>query len=331
MAKQANQKLRILHVMKYFLEQTDESHPVTSRQVLEHLERMDMPAERKTFYDDVETLKAFGMDIVSARQGSQTVYALASREFELPELKLLVDSVQSSRFITTKKSGDLIRKLEALCSTHEGKRLHREVVVSRRVKTMNESIYYIVDEIQSAIQEDKPISFRYYEFNTKRERVFRHDGQRYLVSPFALMWDDENYYLLAYDSAAGFIKHYRVDKIDSPRRESGPRQGKEAFAALDMAAYSDSHFGMFSGTAERVRLEFENRLAGPVIDRFGSDVMLVPADESHFTVTVSAAVNLQFFGWLCGFGSAVRILSPESAKTAMAEHVKSIAALYENR
>lgn len=328
MAKQQNQKLRILCLMEYLNLNTDEHHPVSAREIMEYLEGQDMPVERKTLYDDLETLRRFGLDVVAIRHGNQTGYHIGQRPFQLPELKLLVDSVQSSRFITRKKSLELIDKLERLTSRHEAKRLHREVLVARRIKTMNESIYYIVDEVQSAIGEDRHISFQYYDYDVSRRRVFRHGGARYTVSPYALMWDDENYYLLAYDDAAGHMKHYRVDKMANLRQENGPRTGKAAFEALDMAEYSNSHFGMFSGSTVPVTLEFRNRLAGPVIDRFGQDVILVPRENGVFTVTVQAAVNPLFFGWLCGFGDAVRILAPESVKKAMAEHLQSIAALY---
>ena len=239
-----------------------------------------------------------------------------------------MDSVQSSKFITGKKSLELIRKLENLTSEHDARQLHRQVYVRGRIKTMNESIYYTVDDIYSAIEENQSITFRYYEWNAARERVFRRDGKRYAVSPWAMLWDDENYYLIAYDHEAGILKHFRVDKMAAIRRTDAPRQGEEAFRAHDMSAYSDTHFGMFSGAVERVRLEFENTLAGPVIDRFGADIPLIPTDENHFSVTVSAAVNVQFFGWLCGFGSRVRILSPQSAADGMRDHIKAIAALY---
>jgi len=328
MAKQANQKLRILYLMEYLNTHTDEEHPASLKELLDYLESRDTPAERKTLYDDFETLRRFGLDVVMIRKGNHAGYCIGQRDFQLPELKLLVDSVQSSRFITKKKSLELINKLERLTSRHEAKRLHREVLVARRIKTMNESIYYNVDEVQNAIGEDRDISFRYYDYDVSRKRVFRHGGARYHVSPYALMWDDENYYMLAYDSDAGHMKHYRVDKMAGLRQEAGPRNGKAVFESLDMAEYSNSHFGMFSGSTTPVTLEFENRLAGPVIDRFGQDAILVPRENDHFTVTVPAAVNAQFFGWLCGFGASVRLLAPESSKHAMAEHIKSIAELY---
>ena len=330
MAKSPNQKLKLLYLCRYLLRHSDESHPVTIAQMIEYLARQDISAERKSLYDDMEALRLFGLDVQTVRTGSATGYFIGERDFQLPELKLLVDSVQSAKFITGKKSLDLIRKLENLTSEHDARQLHRQVYVRGRIKTMNESIYYNVDDIYSAIDEDHSITFRYYEWNAARERVFRRDGKRYAVSPWAMLWDDENYYLIAYDHEAEILKHFRVDKMAAIRRTEEPRRGKEAFQAHDMTAYSDTHFGMFSGAVERVRLEFENALAGPVIDRFGADIPLIPTDEGHFSVTISAAVNVQFFGWLCGFGSRVRILSPQSAADAMRRHLADIASLYED-
>ncbi len=329
MPKQQNQKLRILNLMRFLMENTDDQNGVTSAEIHAYLASQDTPAERKTLYDDLETLRQFGVDILAQRNGNQTLYSVGSRDFQLPELRLLVDSVQSSKFITQKKSLELIGKIENLTSRQNAKLLHRQVYVARRIKTMNESIYYNVDELQSAIAGDKQISFRYYDWSVSRQRIYRRNGDRYTVSPFSLMWDDENYYLLAYDAQAGFIKHYRVDKMTNLRQEALPREGKKIFAAVDLAAYADSHFGMFSGDVEKVRLEFENSLAGPVIDRFGAETILVPSDDGHFTVTVNAAVNEQLFGWLCGFGTRVRILSPASAASAMREHLAAISRLYE--
>lgn len=328
MARSSNQKLRLLYLEQWLMRHSDEDHPVTVAQIQEYLRRQDIPAERKTIYDDIEALQTFGLDVQRVRVGSSTGYFIGERDFQLPELKLLVDSVQSSKFITEKKSLDLIGKLERLVSDSDAHKLHRQVWVRGRIKTMNESIYYNVDAVHTAIDGDSAVSFRYYEWSPERRRVFRHGGKRYLASPWALMWDDENYYMVAFDHDAGMIKHFRVDKLDSIRPEKTPRQGAEAFASFDMAAYGDSHFGMFSGEAQRVQLCFDNHLAGAVIDRFGQAVSLVRYDADHFSVTVNAAVNVQFFGWLCGFGDRVRILSPASAVSAMREHVASLARVY---
>ncbi|SHI12595.1 Predicted DNA-binding transcriptional regulator YafY, contains an HTH and WYL domains [Sporobacter termitidis DSM 10068] len=311
MPRSSNQKLKLLYLMKILQEKTDEHHAITVPELITELARYDISAERKSIYDDLEALKLFGLDIVSAR-GRTTGYYLASKDFELPELKLLVDSVQSSKFITHKKSMELIKKIESLCSVWEGQSLQRQVYVAGRVKTMNESIYYNVDKIHTGIVDNKKISFKYFEYSVTKEKVFRHGGVRYVASPYALTWDDENYYMIAYDSSAGQIKHYRVDKMTDIAMTEEGRDGSEHFQNLDIAVYSKKLFSMFSGEEETVRIEFENRLIGVVIDRFGRDVSAVPSDEAHFVVSVSVAVSPQFLAWVAGFGSEAKILSPES-------------------
>jgi predicted DNA-binding transcriptional regulator YafY len=329
MARSANQKLKLLYLCRYLLRRSDEAHPVTVAQMIEYLAQQDISAERKSIYDDMEALRLFGLDVQSVRQGSVTGYFIGQRDFQLPELKLLVDSVQASKFITGKKSLELIGKLEKLTSDYDAQQLHRQVYVRGRIKTMNESIYYNVDGIYAAIDGNRAITFQYYSWNAEKKRVFRRNGQRYEVSPWALMWNDENYYMVAYDAAAQAIKHFRVDKMSAIQLAETARQGAEAFSGFDMAAYSDSHFGMFSGDVRPVRLSFENGLAGAVIDRFGTDVSLVPLDDDHFSVSVNVAVNVQFFGWLCGFGDRVRILSPDAVALEMHQHLVSIARLYQ--
>jgi predicted DNA-binding transcriptional regulator YafY len=253
------------------------------------------------------------------QRGKNPGYYLGARDFELPELKLLVDSIQSSKFITGKKTLALIRKLEGLCSVHDAQVLERQVFVRGRVKSMNESVYYNVDEISSAITGDKKIRFRYFEYTVDKERRYRHDGAYYEVSPWALMWDDENYYMLAFDTSPAQIRHYRVDKIAQISACECFRDGRETFAQLDMSAYSKTVFGMFAGRPETVRLRFTNRLAGAVIDRFGRDVMLIREDEEHFSVSIEAVVSPQFYAWVFGFGDEAEILSGEGVRRGMAD------------
>ncbi len=327
MAKSPNQKLKLLYLLQYLNRQSDEQHPVTVAQMIEELDRHGITAERKSIYDDLEALRLFGVDVVQKRDKSVSYY-IGQRDFELPELKLLVDSIQSSKFVTQRKTLSLIRKLEALTSVHEGQLLERQVFVRNRVKSMNESVYYNVDEISDAINRERSIRFRYFEFTLGKERQYRREGAFYRVSPFALLWDDENYYMLAWDNDEGLLKHFRVDKMTQIAPLEEPRQGREAFRAVDMSAYSQKVFGMFTGEEHRVRLRFARHLVGAVIDRFGKDVMIVPDGEEHFTVTVEVAVSPQFFAWVFGFGAEAEILVPESVRQLMAQQAAQIAALY---
>ena len=327
MSRSTNQKLKLLYLQRYLLRQSDERHPVSVADMIEELARHDIQAERKSIYDDLEALRSFGMDIVQQR-GKQTRYYVGARDFELPELKLLVDSIQSSKFITEKKTLSLIRKVESLASVHDERMLERQVFVRNRVKSMNESVYYNVDEIAGAINADRRIRFRYFEFTVEKERHFRRDGAFYELSPFALMWDDENYYMLAWDEPDGRMKHFRVDKMNRITTVDRERQGKEAFRDTDMSAYAKKVFGMFTGRENSVKLRFARHLAGAVIDRFGKDVMLIRDGEEHFTVTVDVVVSPLFFAWVFGCGAEAEILAPEDVRRQARKAAAEIAGLY---
>lgn len=326
MSLKANQRGKLLLLQRFLEENTDAEHPATMEQILSWLEANAEVSNRKTVYEDLAWLRDQGLDIQSVRMGRGMGYYIGSRAFALSELKLLVDAVQSSKFITESKSMSLIGRIEKLGSVHQARQLRHQVWVRGRIKTMNESIFANVDRISAAIESNKQITFRYFTWNVKRERVFRRDGARYEASPWALLLDNENYYLLAWEG--GTMKHFRVDKMLDIRVAEKPREGRDAFGALNMAAYTDSHFGMFSGEIDRVKLCFQNSLAGVAIDQFGPDAMLIPYDEEHFTVTIRTAVNVQFFAWLLGLGDGVRILEPQSAIDAMREHLDSVRRLY---
>ena len=329
MARSSYQKLKPLYIMNYLLQNSDEEHPVTIKQIVEYLGAQGISAERKSIYDDIEALRFYGLDIIHVDAGRFQGYYVAQRNFELPELKLLVDSVQSSKFITHKKTMTLIRKIEKLASIHEAQLLQRQVYVKNRIKTMNESIYYNVDAIHDGISQNRKIQFKYFEYTVEKTRHYRKDGAFYVVSPYALTWDDENYYMVAFDSEAGIIKHYRVDKMTDISTLEEHRDGRDAFEALDMAVYARKVFGMFSGEDVTVRLRFENHLVGAVLDRLGQDVMIVRDGDDHFTVSAEVVVSPQFFAWVCGFGAAAQIIGPEHVARKMADHVKRIAAIYD--
>ena len=312
MSRGTNQKLKLIYLMKILLEKTDDEHSLTLAEILQELSRYDISAERKSIYADFESLRLYGIDIISEQRNRTVYYHVGSRDFEIAELKLLVDAVQSSKFITEKKSRELIKKLEGFASKHEAKELHRQVYVQGRIKTMNESIYYNVDKIHQAIGKNVQIKFQYYQWNVNKEMELRHNGAFYQISPWELMWDDENYYLVGYDSKAGMIKHFRVDKMLKISLLEDKREGKEFFEKIDMAAYSKKRFGMFDGQEQTVKLECENHFAGVIIDRFGKDVSMRKIDDEHFVVNVEVAVSGQFIGWVIALGDGVKVVGPES-------------------
>ncbi len=326
MAKSANQKLKILYLMKIFLEKTDTEHGLTLNEIIDELEKYDISAERKSLYDDIETLRVYGLDIEKSRD-TRVRYYIANRLFELPELKLLVDAVQASKFITARKSGELIKKLESFSSTYEAMRLQRQVYVANRIKTMNESIYYNVDLIHTAINSNKKITFKYFEWTPQKEKKLRHDGAEYKISPWALTWDDEYYYMIAYDSSAKLIKHYRVDKMLQINVTEEAREGNEVFEDFDMALYSKQVFGMFGGKLTTVVMECDNSLSGIVIDRFGNDVTIIPK-QTTFTASVKVMVSPTFISWALGFGGRLKILSPEPVIKMLKDTASEALTLY---
>ena len=328
MARGNNQKLKLLYMAKIFAEKTDEDHGISVQDMISLLNRYEVNADRKTIYLDLEELRHFGMDIVSNQEGRNVYYRLASRDFELPELKLLVDSVQASKFITERKSGELIKKLESLVSTHEAKQLHRQVILTGRVKTMNESIYYSVDKIHEAISDDRQITFQYFQWNVQKKPELRHKGAWYHISPWALVWNDEYYYLIGYDPESSKIKHYRVDKMLHLDIAAEKREGRDVFRQMNLPQYSKSLFGMYGGEATNVTLYCENQMAGPIIDRFGKDIPMVKADEEHFNAYVQVSASPQFLGWIIALGKGVKITSPESMVEAMKAEAKRLAEQY---
>lgn len=300
------------------LEKTDEEHYITMPEIMEQLGRYDVTADRKSIYSDLRDLEKLGIEVEGEPIGKGYHYYVINRQFELPELKLLVDSIQASKFITEKKTNQLIKKLEGLVSEHEAKQLHRQVHVAGRIKTMNESIYYNVDAIHDAIAENRKIRFQYFKWNVKKQMELRHDGAYYHISPWGLSWDDENYYLIGFDSQAQKIKHYRVDKMLHISLTDDERDGKEHFKKVDMAAYAKKSFGMYGGEEQTVKLLVNNSLAGVIIDRFGKDVMMIPVDDLHFTVNVDVKVSDQFISWIFAIGDGAKIIGPET----VLEHVK---------
>lgn len=330
MARASGQKLKILSVLQILTEETDEWHPLGAAAIAEKLKSRGISAERKSVYDDIEQLRGFGYDIVYAKAGKKGGYYLGSREFELPELKLLVDAVSASRFITSKKSRELIGKLEKFAGKEEARQLQRQVYVAGRVKTERENIYYTVDAVHRALQHQQQISFQYMEWGLDGKLHPRREGARYQASPWALLWSAENYYMIAYDASAGRIKHYRVDKMQNIRLLPQKRLGQQAFDGFDPGAYANRTFGMYGGKDCVVTLEFSDSLVGVVMDRFGKDTSLYPSGNGTFLIRVEVAVSGQFFGWLTGLGSQVKLLGPPDVARQYREHLEKIMEGYRN-
>ena len=326
MAKSNNHKMALLYMMRELLQKTDEDHSMNATDLIAALAAYDCEADRRTIYSNVEILQDFGIDVIKKENGQG--YYIGSRDFELPELKLLVDSVQSSKFITEKKSRELIAKLMQLTNEQKARQLNRSVFIRNRMKTGNEKVYYNVDTLHEAMNRNRQIRFKYGEWTAAKELVEKKGGTEYRVSPWALTWDDENYYLIAFDEAAGIIKHYRVDKMLKIGLTDEERVGRDSFEDFDLAAFSKKTFGMFGGPDANVVLRCRSNLAGIIIDRFGREISLVPEDGEHFHVHVTVAVSPQFFGWVTGIGPGIEIVSPADVREAYGAYLADILSKY---
>jgi predicted DNA-binding transcriptional regulator YafY len=328
MSQSQNQRIKLLYLLKILSEETDDAHGLTVKDLNAKLSVYDISVDRKTMYSDFENLRLFGVDIIAEQIGRETYYHIGSRKFELPELKLLVDSVQSAKFLSARKSSDLIKKIESLGSKYDAKHLQRQVFISDRIKTMNESIYYNVDTLHEAISANKQVRFHYYQWTVNKEMKLRKDGAWYAVSPWGLMWDDENYYLVAFDEKEQKIKHYRVDKMVGLQTLDEERVGSKEYKEFNLPKYTKSLFGMYGGEPTKVTLEGQNDYVGVVIDRFGKDIPITKKDNEHFTVQVNVAVSRQFFGWVFAIGEGLKIIAPEGVVQQMREEVTRLQQIY---
>ncbi len=324
MSKSDNQKLKLLYIREYLERNSDENHPVSAQDLIDMLALKGIHCERKSIYDDIRVLTEYGLDIVNQR-GKGGGYFIGSRDFELPELKLLIDAVQSSRYLTESKSRELIRKLLDQCSRYDEHLMDRSIHIDRRVKSMNETIYYNVDAIQEAISHNVQITFRYFDWGMDGQRHYR--DRDYQASPYGICQNNENCYLVAY-SHRHSITHYRVDRMTDICLTENQRVPCPELTGSRLVEHANQQFQMFSGETLQVKLRFHKSLANVVVDRFGLDTMMVPDGEEHFTFTAKVAVSDLFLSWVIGFGTKARILYPqhvadacrELAQTAISQH-----------
>ena len=316
--------LKSFYLLEILTERTDELHPLPAVALAQILEReYEIRLNRATIYSELRKLEDAGVDIVRSEK-KPAGYYVGERQFELAELKLLVDAVQSSKFITQKKTEILIRKLESLCSREEAKQLSSQVTIYNRSKTPNETIYYNVDRIHSAIFQNHQITYQYVEWTMEKTTVPRHGGAYYNVSPLHLIWDDENYYLIAFDERAQGLRHYRVDKMRNMTIQEDLRSKRALEQRIDVAAFSRKTFGMYSGVDVSVQLQGPKHLAGVILDRFGTQVWMRPLDENYFSAQVTVTVSRQFFGWLTAIGEELQITEPSEVKKAYREYLEEI-------
>ena len=325
MPRSENQKYKLYYIIEYFKKYTDEEHTVSVSELIDYLATKGITAERKSVYRDIAAMEELGYEIIQVHDKRFTYY-LAEREFETAELRTLVDAVASSRFITKKKSSELIKKLESLANVHTAKRLNAQVFVANRIKASNESIYYNVDAIHNAIADNSRITFLYFDWDKNKRRIYRHDGKVYDVSPWALVWNNENYYLVAYDAEVGELRHYRVDRMMSIAQTDKTRQGREVYRDADTAQYTKKFFGMYDGEVTEVTLNCSQEITNAVVDMFGTDVKFMPcSDGVTFNVTVEVAVSPVFLSWVFMLGDKIKIISPQNVKKQLVDMARTVA------
>lgn len=290
--------IRIIELLRFLYQQTDEAHAVTVSEMIEYLKSKGIPSVRQTVYTDLEALDTAGIDIVQIKS-TQNRYFIGSRIFEYPELKMLVDAVASSKVISAKKSQALIQKLGQLTSIQQAEQLQRLASLSSRVKPHNEKVYYIIDSIQTAILDQHQISFQYYEYTPEKKKILKHDGYRYILDPYALEWKNDHYYLIGYSHKHKGIAHFRVDRLTSVEPLDSKFQPMPDF---DVAAYTNKMVDMFAAEhAEQVKLLCSNELMRVIIDHYGEDIEISPYDDTHFTVIIEVNPSGTFYGWVFKF------------------------------
>jgi len=326
MPRNENQKQKLIRILEILMKETDDEYGLTINEIICRLDEYGIKAERKSIYDDFKVLEDLGYP-VSKIQGKPPRYTLLERPLEIAELKMLVDAIQVSKFITAKKSREIISKLENFAGARKSRELSRQVYVEDRVKTANAATIYSIDTIHTVINNNHRLSFKYFDYNAKKEKVFRHDGEKYEVSPCALIWSEENYYLVAYEERSGYIKNFRVDKITDAKELNESRTENDKTRRFNPADYSRKIFGMYGGREELVTIEFKEKLAGVVIDRFGSGITFHKTDFG-FKVSLRLLISPTFFAWVLSFGDDARIIAPESVKLELAERLENTLKLY---
>ena len=328
MARNEKQKQKLFRILEMLMRESDDEHGLSINEIIARLSEMGIKAERKSIYDDFSVLEELGFP-VSKLAARPPKYTLDKRIFELPELKMLVDAIEASKFITAGKSREIISKLEIFAGVHRSRELSRQVYVEDRVKTQNNLTIYSIDAIHTAINEKKKLSFKYFYYDSNKNRVLRNDGTPYVVTPLGLIWNDENYYLVALDEKADVVKNFRVDKMLGASVMSWNSASDERIIKFNPADYSRKIFGMYGGEEELVTLECKEKLAGVMLDRFGTELSFIKTDFG-FKFTIRLIISPNFYAWVLGFGSDVRILTPGSVRREFANHLRKIAENYED-
>lgn len=329
MAGLSRQKQKLLTMKQYFEQKTDDEHSITGNRLIEILAQYGIKAERKTIYDDIKTLCDSGMDIEITKDGHSNAYYLGARTFQDEELFVLVDAIASCRFLTKKKSQELIAKIQGLTSEYKAKQLKRDVFVNNRSKAMNESVYYNLNKVQEGIFEKRTISFQYYDYNFNKKKILKHDGEIYTVSPFVTVWEEDNYYLVCYCNKHEKICRYRIDRMANVKVNPGEKR-RELNADEKLAVTNNqSLYSMYGGEERTVTIQFARHLLATVIDRFGEKVICHQDSDDTFYINTEVQISPTFWGWLFKFGKEAKVLAPQDVVEMAKQQLDDIRRSYE--
>lgn len=312
MARENFRKVKLLKLLEMLRQNTDEQHAMSTSEIIHNLAQMEIPCDRRTLSQDISTLNNLGYEIMVTTSGHEKAYYVEDRNFSIPELKILIDAVHASTFITEKKSEELINKIASLAGTHRAEVLKRNMVCFNTRKHSNEKILYTVDALESAILNQKKVIFLYYDLNEDGNRVYRRNGHHYVVEPIALVFNEDNYYLTCYSSRHDSTSSYRIDRMDSVEVIQEDCCEKAVSLREQVATYTEQAFKMFGGPTEDIVLEFERSLIGVVYDRFGENTKMMATSDSKCIASVKVQISPVFWGWLFQFSTAMAIISPSN-------------------
>lgn len=324
--KSESKKLIPIYLQQLFLEKTDKTHYIRMPEILEYLEHKGIFADRRTIYSAISILNSAEFEIIGVQEKGGYKYHHPNRTFDTNELKFLIDSVSTSRFLTEKKSRELISKIKGLGSSFDSEVLNRNILLSKKIKSMNDKVLKNLDILYFAIRTNSRVNFQYMKWNPQKKLEFVRKGELYTVSPFAVTLNDDNYYLIAFDNKYQDLRHFRVDKMQSIKMTSEPREGIDIFKDFNIVEYNQKTFNMFSGREETVKIMGNNALSGAFIDRFGTDINIRPDLEhpNKFIARITVNVSPQFYAWIFGLGKGITILSLESVVKEFQETAKEI-------
>lgn len=326
MAEQNIKKIKLLKLMELLREETDEQNPMVAKDVCKRLEDKGVIVDRRVLTRDISVLNEFGYEIMSTMVGHEKAYYVIDRSFSVPELKILIDAVQAATFVTDRKTPELVEKIAALGGAHRAEILQENIVCFNTRKHSNEAIYYNVDRLESAIQNNKKVIFLYYDLDENGEKVYRRDGHHYVVEPIALVFNNDNYYLTCYSTKHKGTANYRVDRMTAVEMIDEAISKKTKTLRKEVGRYTEQIFKMYGGEPEKVTLEFDNELIGVIYDKFGEDTKIVRTGANTLVASVDVQVSPTFFGWLFQFGNRMKVISPDDVVERYREHIKSIIA-----